>query len=314
MPKIEDAIEILKALGLPKAQHNKRSALTLLALANLSEGSSWNQSERPLLRTYDIMQFMRRQYGRDYAPNSRETIRRQTLHQLEQARITDRNPDDPKRATNSGKTVYCLTKEARKVLVRFGSDEFDKACAEFIRKFGSLKEAYGRRREGIKLPLKLADGSPVFLSPGAHNQLQIVVVEEFATRFAPGSTLLYLGDTAAKPVVCDAEGLAALKVPVTEHGKLPDVILHCQEKNWLFLIEAVTSHGPVSPKRHKEIEATLKECPADRIYVTAFLDLKTFRKYAGDIAWETEVWIAESPDHMIHFNGPKFLGPYRPHS
>ena len=82
-------------------------------------------------------------------------------------------------------------------------------------------------------------------------------------------------------------------------------------RNWLFLIEAVTSHGPVNAKRHAEIESMLAKCPAERVYVTAFLDKADFRKYAADIAWETEVWIAETPDHMIHFNGPKFLGPYK---
>ncbi|MFS2517149.1 MULTISPECIES: BsuBI/PstI family type II restriction endonuclease [Parabacteroides] len=29
----------------------------------------------------------------------------------------------------------------------------------------------------------------------------------------------------------------------------------------------------------------------------------------ADIAWETEVWIAENPGHMIHFNGDRFIGP-----
>ena len=157
----------------------------------------------------------------------------------------------------------------------------------------------------------MVDGSIIFLSPGIHNKLQVAVVEEFGPRFAPGANLLYIGDTAEKHVVFDAHELSKLNVPVTEHDKLPDIILYWPERNWLFLIEAVTSHGPVSPKRHHEIEAMLKGCPAERVYVTAFLDPKAFRKYAGFIAWETEVWIAETPEHMIHFNGPKFLGPYK---
>ena len=158
----------------------------------------------------------------------------------------------------------------------------------------------------------MADGSTIFLSPGTHNQLQAAVVEEFGPRFAPGADLLYVGDTAVKQVIFDAAGLAKLNVPVTQHDKLPDLILYWPERNWLFLVEAVTSHGPVSPKRHHEIDAMLQHCPAERVYVTAFLDRKAFRRYAADIAWETEVWIAESPEHMIHFNGPKFLGPYKP--
>ena len=124
--------------------------------------------------------------------------------------------------------------------------------------------------------------------------------------------VLYVGDTAKKRVIYDRDELARVGVPMTGHDKLPDVVLFDPAKNWLFLVEAVTSHGPVSPKRHREMEAFLKGCKADRVYVTAFLAISDFRKYAADIAWETEVWIAATPDHMIHFNGPKFLGPYQP--
>lgn len=310
MPTIKQAAHILKILGLPKAQQNERSALTLLALANLGPKAEWVEVERPLLRTVDIMEFMRTKYRKKYAPNSRETIRRQTLHQFEQACIVERNPDDRSRPTNSGNTVYRLTGDAASILRAIGTVGFDKAVVEFIGIFGSLQETYLRRRNDAKIPLKLTDGSTVFLSPGLHNQLQIAVIEEFGPRFAPGASLLYAGDTALKQVIFDARQLAMLNVPVTEHDKLPDIILYWPERNWLYLIEAVTSHGPVSPKRYREIERMLMACPAERIYVTAFLTVQSFKKYAGDIAWETEVWIAENADHMIHFNGPKFLGPY----
>jgi hypothetical protein len=312
VPAIEEAAEILRSLGPPKAQQNARSALTLLALADLEPEAKWKATKRPLLRTVDIMEFMRKRYGKDYKPNSRETIRRQTLHQFEQARIADRNPDDPARPTNGGNTVYRLTEDAAAILRSYRGASFNKKVASFIERFGSLQEAYLHRRADNKIPLKTADGSTIFLSPGIHNRLQVAVIEEFGPRFAPGANLLYVGDTAKKNIVFDAHELLKLSIPVTEHDKLPDIILYWPEHNWLLLIEAVTSHGPVSPKRHHEIETMLKDCPAERIYVTAFLDPKAFRKYAGDIAWETEVWIAETPQHMIHFNGPKFLGPYKP--
>lgn len=104
--------------------------------------------------------------------------------------------------------------------------------------------------------------------------------------------------------------LRELGIPEMNHDKLPDVVLFDENRNWLFLIEAVTTHGPVSPKRHAELESALKDCTAGRIYVTAFLDFGTFKKYAADIVWESEVWIADVPDHMIHFDGERFLGPY----
>ena len=314
MSKIDEALEILAAFRLPKAQRNERSALTLLALADVGPRGSWRRSKRPLLRIWDIMAFMRQRYGKDYAANSRETIRRQTIHQFEQARLVDRNPDDPTRPTNSGKNVYQLTAEVASILSLFGSNAFGGAVQDFIGRVGALQEAYRQARAGNRVPLLLPDGSTVHLSPGEHNVLQVAVIEQFGPRFSPGADVLYVGDTALKHVVCNAEELARLKVPITEHDKLPDIILYWRERNWLFLIEAVTSHGPVSPKRRREIEALLRNTSAERVYVTAFLDVGEFRRYATEIAWETEVWIADNPDHLIHFNGPKLLGPYRPAS
>ena len=108
----------------------------------------------------------------------------------------------------------------------------------------------------------------------------------------------------------DAELLSSLGIPITQHDKLPDVVLYDEEKNFLFLIEAVTSHGPLSPKRQVELEKALKDCKARRVYISAFPDFSEFKKHIDNIAWETEVWVESNRDHMIHFNGPKFLTVY----
>jgi len=313
MSNRDDAKEILKSLGLPKQQQNERSCLTLLALAGLSEGDQWSAAGRPLHRVWDIMGWMKEKYGKDYAANSRETIRRQTIHQFEQARLINRNPDDPSRPTNSGQTRYQLTEDAVEVLRAFETRGFSKKCERFLERHGSLTEAYGRARNLLKVPVTLPDGSRVELSPGVHNELQRLILEEFAPRIAQGSVVLYLGDTARKRLLVATDVLNTLSIPEMNHDKLPDVVLYDEGRGWLFLIEAVTTHGPVSPKRHAELESVLKDCPAGRVYVTAFLHFKAFKKYASEIVWESEVWIAEYPDHMIHFNGDKFLGPYPPH-
>jgi adenine-specific DNA-methyltransferase len=311
MSKKDDAFEILRAFGLPRAQQNERSVLTLLALAGIGPRDPWSNTQKPLLRIWDIMGFMREKYKKDYAANSRETIRRQTIHQFEQARLVDRNPDDPSRPTNSGNNCYCLTDAALAVLKTFGTSDFEDSVEKFVQKFGQLEKAYNKRRDLQRVKLELPAGATIQLSPGKHNALQVAVVEELGPRFAPGAKLLYLGDTAKKHVVLAADDLAKLNIGLTEHNKLPDIVLYDADKKWLFLIEAATTHGPVNPKRHAEIEAMLAECSAARVYITAFLDKADFRRYAADIAWETEVWIAETPDHMVHFNGPKFLGPYQ---
>ncbi len=310
MKRIDEAIEILKELGLPKAPQNERSALTLLALAGINPKNQWKHAKQSLLRTVDIMQFMRERYNKDYKPNSRETIRRQTLHQFEQARIANRNPDDPSRPTNSGKNCYAISDEALKVVRTFGTRSFAKERSQFICRMGSLREAYKRTRTSKEVPLVLPNGKTLRLSPGEHNQLQAAVIEQMGPRFSPGAQVLYVGDTASKHLVLEKGGLKKAGIPINLHGKLPDVVLFWESKNWLFLIEAVTSHGPVSEKRHAELESMLTNSPVGRVYVTAFMTRAEFRKYAGEIAWETEVWIAENPGHMIHFNGEKFLGPY----
>ena len=309
MSKIDDALQILDAFQLPRGQRNERSALVLLALAGVRPSGSWKQASQPLLRIWDIMGFIREAYKKDYAANTRETIRRQTIHQFEQACLVDRNPDEPLRPTNSGKTAYRLTDPAATVLRAYGSTSFPQAARDFLQAFHSLDIAYQRRRESVSIPLVLPGGATAALSPGKHNHLQVAVIGNMGPRFAPGATVLYLGDTAKKHVICEATELARLSIPITQHDKLPDIVLFDAKRNWLFLIEAVTSHGPVSPKRHRELEDMLVGCPADRVYVSAFLTRSDFRKYAADIAWETEVWLAENPDHMIHFNGMKFLGP-----
>jgi len=213
MSKREEAKEILKSVGLPKAQQNERSCLTLLALGGLSEKTPWAKTQRPLLRIWDIMGWMKKKYDKEYAANSRETIRRQTVHQFEQARLIDRNPDDPTRPTNSGETRYQLTEHAADLLRAFDRRDFSKKCQKFLECHGSLTEAYERARKLHKVPVTLPGGSKVELSPGVHNELQRLIVEDFAPRFAPGSVVLYLGDTAQKRLVVASDNLEELNVP-----------------------------------------------------------------------------------------------------
>lgn len=315
--KLREARELLSALGLPEAQCNDRSGWVLLALSGVKPAESWGDAQAALLRTVDIMEFIRTHYGKEYMPNSRETIRRQTLHQFEQAGIVIRNADDPARATNSGLTNYQITPPLLEILSEFPDGEWRARIEEDAAgAFRNLAEAYRRERRLNMVPVNLPNGQAVELSPGAHNELQAAIVHEFCPRFmSEESVILYLGDTASsggdggKRLVVDDAFLDRLGIAQFAHDKLPDVVAYDRIRDWVFLIEAVTSHGPVSPKRWEELEEALGGCEAGRVYVSAFPDSKEFRKHASNIAWETEVWIADAPDHMVHFNGDRFLGP-----
>jgi hypothetical protein len=254
------------------------------------------------------MNFVADTYGKNYAPNTRETFRRQVLHQLVQGRIVDYNPDEPDLPVNSPKAHYAVSDAALSVIQKYGTPEWESALTDFKEKIVILTEAYEKERSMTMIPVTV-EGEKIKLSAGKHNEVQVAVVEQFAPRFAGGGKVLYLGDTANKDLFVDREELEKIGIPITEHSKLPDIVIYDEPKEWLFLIEVVTSHGPVSPKRILELEDFLKESKVGKIYITAFPDKSEFRKHIADIAWETEVWIADNPDHMIHFNGDKFIGP-----
>lgn len=161
-----------------------------------------------------------------------------------------------------------------------------------------------------RIPVKIAKGRTVTLSPGGQNILIKEIIDEFCARFTPGGRLAYVGDTDDKFAHIDRDLLKSLAVNIEERGKMPDVVVHYSKKNWLVLVEAVTTHGPVNPKRRNELGKLFRGSKAGLVYVTAFLDRKSMLRYLDEISWETEVWVAESPSHIIHFNGERFLGPY----
>jgi type II restriction enzyme len=307
--KLDEAKEILGAFGMPKAQQNPNAIYTLLAFAGIGPRARWSDAEKPRLTPHSVIAFARKEYGKKYAENTRETIRRQAIHQFVQGGVLVRNPDEPGLATNSPRTHYALTPEVLEAVRAFGTPGFDAAAAKFRKaQGGGLAERYAKPRHSANVTVTV-DDKVITLSPGGHNRLQVHIVEEFIPRFAPGARVLYLGDTDHKSKHVEKERLAAVGVPVTKHDKLPDLVVHDDTRDWLFLIEAVTTHGPVSAKRHMELEELLATSKVGRVYVSAFPSFREFKKYADEIAWETEVWIADAPDHLLHFNGDRFMGP-----
>jgi hypothetical protein len=308
--RIQQALEVLKALGLPRQQQNERSALTLLSLLGLKPGDRWEDARNPLIGITPMMEFFDKHYGKRYAPNTRETVRRFTVHQFVQAALVIPNPDKLSRPTNSPKAVYQIEPSALKLIREFGKPMWTRSLRGYLRTVATLKKLYARERDMRRIPVGLMNGQEIRLSPGGQNVLVKKIIDDFCPLFTPGGQVIYVGDTETKWAYFDSNALRALGVEIEEHGKMPDVVVHYVGKNWLVLIEAVTSHGPVNPKRRQELKELFAGSKAGLVYVTAFLDRRTMMKYLDDISWETEVWIAESPTHLIHFNGERFLGPY----
>ena len=308
--RIEEALHILKDLGLPRAQQNERSALTLLALLDLKPDTPWAKASSPLCGITPMMDFMASHYGKNYKPNTRETVRRQTVHQFLDAGLIVANPDKPARPINSPQAVYQIERSILELLQTYGTPQWEQNLRTYLTSVETLKKRYAQEREMARIPVRLAEGNTITLSPGGQNVLVAQIIDEFAPRFTPGGTVLYLGDTDTKFAYFDENGLAELGVDIEAHGKMPDVIIHYTAKNWLILIEAVTSHGPIDPKRRGELQYLFRNAKAGIVYVTTFLTRRAMVEYLSDISWETEVWVAEAPSHLIHFNGERFLGPY----
>lgn len=306
MSKIDEAKEILNALQVPAKQQNAMCGCVLLAMANLLEATAWANATNSWIRIHDVIAFSNSNYGTTYAENSRETFRKQAMHHFRNAAFIEDNG----KATNSPNYRYRLTDEMLGLIQSFGTDKWADKLTAFLESHETLVQMYASKRSMRKMPVKI-NGTDFTFSPGKHNKLQKAIIEEFAPRFAPNSECLYVGDTTEKDLVKNEKKLRELGFDITLHDKMPDVVLYCEDKKWLYFVESVTSVGPMEPKRIREIEEMTEFVSAGKIYVTAFLDFKTFKKFSEALAWETEVWIADMPDHMIHLNGDKFLGPRR---
>lgn len=304
MAKIDEARAILEAIGMPSKQQADLCCYSLLAMLNVGPDTSWADADNNWIRIHDILQFTKEYYGVAYAENSRETFRKQAMHHFRNAALTEDNG----KATNSPNYRYRITAEALELTQSYQTEHWHEKLESFLANHESLIDMYASKKQMEKMPVKI-NGTDFTFSPGKHNQLQRAIIEEFAPRFAPNSECLYVGDTTEKDLVKNVEKLSELGFEITLHDKMPDVVLYRDDKKWIYFVEAVTSVGPMSPKRILEIKAMTKNVTCGMIYVTAFPDIKTYKQFAAELAWETEVWLSELPEHMIHLNGDRFMGP-----
>ena len=302
--KIEETREFLQTIGMPKAQQADICCYVILAMAGVKPDMRWEEAANEWIRIHDIIQFANSYYGTTYAENSRETFRKQALHHFRTAALVEDNG----KATNSPNYRYRLTEETLQMLRVRDTIEWQPSVRRFLHYHQSLIEMYASKKKMSMMPVKI-NGQDFSFSSGKHNELQKAIIEEFAPRFAPNSECLYVGDTIEKDLVKNVAKLTELGFEITLHDKMPDVVLYREDKDWLYFVESVTSVGPMDPKRILEITEMTKNVTAGKIFVTAFLGFKTYKRFSENLAWETEVWIAEMPEHMIHLNGDKFLGP-----
>ncbi|MCY4427638.1 MAG: BsuBI/PstI family type II restriction endonuclease [Halieaceae bacterium] len=308
--KIRAAEEILEGLQAPGGQRNERSALTLLGLLDLSPEQSWPDAEAPLRGVTQLMDWMREVYGKRYQPNTRETIRRFTLHQFIEMGLVIQNPDDPERPPNSPFNVYQIESSVLKLIRLYGTEKWYLALDTCLTSVESKNRLRDRKRSMERIPVSLPNGKQIEMSAGGQNALIKKIVEQFAPRFTPDGVLVYLGDAEEKHKYYESEYLGELGVSIDPHGRMPDVVIHFTEQDWLIIVEAVTSHGPVNALRHNQLRDLFAGSKAGLVFVTAFLNRSTMRDYLSEIDRETEVWVADAPDHLIHFDGEQFLGPY----
>lgn len=304
MGKIDEARQFLKDIGMPDKQQADLCCYSLLAMCNVREDTDWKDATNKWIRIHDIIQFTGDNYAVAYAENSRETFRKQAMHQFRDAALTEDNG----KATNSPNYRYRITEESLILIQSIGTSNWESKLNAFKAYHKSLIELYASKKQMTKMPVNI-NGEDFEFSSGSHNQLQKAIIEEFAPRFSPGSECLYVGDSTKRDLYKNVEKLAKLGFEITLHDEMPDVVLYQPDKDWIFFIEAVCSVGPMNPERVRNIEQMTKNVSSGKIYVTAFPDFKTFKKFSEDLAWETEVWLSCMPDHMIHLNGDKFMGP-----
>jgi type II restriction enzyme len=310
---INEAIEILDSVGIPLNSKTERAmekmAVCFLAVAGVKK--DWSKAiENANLKSRDIIKIVNENFEEKISPGSYDDIRRKDLKLLVLADIVINSGVNKGSATNDPTRGYALHPDFKNLILTYKTKDWKNSLKKFNENKPSLADILSRKRNLEQIPVKLPSGKPLELSLGEHNVLQKEIIEQFLPRFGSDCSVLYIGDTSNKSLHMEIEELKKLNFFELSHDELPDIIAYSKKNNWLYLIEAVHSSGPMSEIRVHQLKKLLKDSKAELIFVTAFLNRAEFRKWVMDVAWETEVWIADNPDHMIHFNGHKFLGAY----
>jgi hypothetical protein len=316
--KILNALEILYSVGVPvddlTARRLEKMAMSFLALCKVNKASSWDKAESHaqghILRTRQIIEYINENFEESISSGSYDDIRRKDLVRPVGMGLIVKSANNPDADTNDGTRGYALEDTFAELVKSYGTPQWNDKLSYFEIDQDYIDQFQGKR-ELKKLEVSLDQGVTITLDDGPHNQIQKAVVEEFLPIFGHGSTVLYIGDTSEKQMHKYSEKMKEIGLDIADRGMLPDIVAFSDDKQWVYLIEAVHSSNPLNAERCIELKRTvLNDCPYGVVFVTAFLTRKDFAKWMPQIAWETEVWLAENPNHMIHFNGDRFLGPH----
>ena len=314
---INTTLFILDRFGVPAEMSGRRlerMAMAFLAVGDVKTLSDLNNikdqshSDLHAPKTREIIDYVNESYNEKISSGSYDDIRRKDLRLLLLGDIVLRS--SPNSATNDSTRGYVVNPFYADLIRKFDTPSWGDMIEEKLESTESIKEKLAAKRNIEKIPVKLPSGQQLSFTSGEHNELQRAIIEEFLPRYGYGCEVLYVGDTSDKYLFLNSEKLTSLNFFELSHDELPDIIAYSENKNWLYLIEAVHSSGPIDQPRLIQLQALTKQAKCDIVFVTAFLTKDKFRSYAKDITWETEVWIAENEDHLVHFNGDKFLGPY----
>jgi BsuBI/PstI restriction endonuclease domain/BsuBI/PstI restriction endonuclease HTH domain len=310
---INEALDILESVGIPMNKPQRaleKMGICFLAVAGVTK--NWKEAkEKTNLKSRAIIAFENEHFEENISSGSYDDIRRKDLKLLVLADLVENSGVNKGSATNDPTRGYALQADFKNLIITYNSIQWGESLEKFNKNKPSLSEILERKRNIEKIPVKLPNGKPIELSLGQHNVLQKEIIEQFLPRFGSDCVVLYIGDTTNKSLHIEVQELEKLNFFELSHDELPDIIAYSEKNNWLYLIEAVHSSGPMSETRVLELKKMLKDCKAELIFVTSFLSRIEFRKWMLDVAWETEVWIADNPDHLVHFNGHKFLGAYK---
>jgi type II restriction enzyme len=319
-PQVQELINttlyILDTFGIPldaTPRRLERMAIAFLASGDIKKNADFKKAKDLnsgyALKTSDIIIYVNNHFAENISSGSYDDIRRKDLKLLTVAEVVLQS--SPNSATNDSTRGYSINPTYAELVRNFDSKNWEKRVSDKLKNIEPLSKKLKREREIAKVSVTLPSGGELTFSAGEHNDLQKAIIEDFLPRYGHGAEVLYVGDTSDKYLYLEKEKLEELNFFEISHEELPDVIAYSKRKNWLYLIEAVHSSGPISELRLIQLQKLTKDCKADIVYVTAFLNRPKFRQFMTDIAWETEVWIADNPDHLVHFNGDKFLGPYK---